>query len=229
MFIGHYSVAFAAKKVEPKTPLWATFLGVQFVDILFMIFIVFGIEGVRFVPGINEVNSFDLYFMPYTHSLVAGIVWGIIAALFFKYILLRSKPYTSSTKNRISVLIGLSVLSHYFLDLPMHNQDLPILFDSGPKIGFGLWNHRYLSMGTEFILTLVGLLLYFRATKPGPGFVGQYGMTLFSGFLFLLVLSTPFMPPPQSIPEFSTSSLIGYILLIVLAGWLDSKRIPVES
>ncbi|TGK02576.1 hypothetical protein EHQ53_13725 [Leptospira langatensis] len=229
MFIGHYSVAFAAKKVEPKTPLWTTFLGVQFVDILFMIFIVFGIEGVRFVPGINEVNSYDLYFMPYTHSLVAGIVWAIIVAVFFRYTLLKSKSYSDSSKNKIAGLIGISVLSHYFLDLPMHNQDLPILFDSGPKIGFGLWNHKFLSIATEFVLTLIGLVLYFKATKPRPGFAGQYGMILFSGFLFLLVFVTPFMPPPQSIGEFSTSSLVGYILLIVLAGWLDSKRIPVGA
>ncbi|PJZ25642.1 hypothetical protein CH352_02700 [Leptospira hartskeerlii] len=229
MFIGHYSVSFATKKAEPKTPLWATFVGVQFVDILFMIFILFGIEGIRFVPGFTEVNNFDLYYMPITHSLVGGIGWSILCFLIFKFVFLRSKPYSDSLKNKISGLIGLTVLSHYFLDLPMHTKDLPILFDSGPKIGFGLWHNRTLSIATEVTLTLIGLILYFRATKPGPTFGGKYGMQIFGGILLVLAIATPFFPPPLTIPEFSIQALVGYVLLAWVAGWLDGKRLPAES
>lgn len=229
MFIGHYSVALATKTVEPKTPLWATFLGVQLVDVLFMIFILFGIEGIRFVPGFTEMNNFDLYYMPITHSLVGGIGWSILSYLIFKSVLLKSKPYPDSTKKKISGLIGLSVLSHYFLDLPMHTPDLPILFDSGPKIGFGLWHNRNLSVAIEITLTVLGLILYFKATKPGPGFGGKYGMQIFGAILLLLAATTPFFPPPLTIPEFSIQALVGYILLSWVAGWLDDKRVPVGS
>ncbi len=229
MFIGHYSVSLAAKKLEPKTPLWATFLGAQFVDILFMAFILFGIEGVRFIPGFTETNNFDLYYMPYTHSLVGGIVWAIFAYGLFRFFLLKSKPYPDTAKNKISVLIGVSVLSHYFLDLPMHTPDLPILFDSGPKLGFGIWHNRNLSIAIELILTSIGLFLYFQSTKPGPGFGGKYGMQIFGAILLLLAVATPFFPPPATVVELSIQGLAGYILLAWVAGWLDRKRIPKES
>lgn len=229
MFIGHYSAALATKKLEPKTPLWATFLGVQFVDILFMVFIVFGIEGIRFVPGYTEMNNYELFFMPYTHSLVAGILWGILVFVIFKFLILRNKTYSDSLKTKISSLVGLSVLSHYFLDLPMHTPDLPILFDSGPKLGFGIWHNRNLSIAVEVILTTLGLFLYFKSTKPGPTFGGKYGMHIFGGFLLVLAIATPFFPPPQTVVEFSTQALFGYFLLALVAGWLDSKRIPADT
>lgn len=229
MFIGHYSVSFAIKKAEPKTPLWAGFLGVQFVDILFMIFILVGIEGIRFVPNFTEMNNYDLFFMPYTHSLASGFFWAVVAYLLFRFLLLKSKPISDAIKNKISILLGLSVLSHYFLDLPMHTPDLPLLFDSGPKIGFGLWNNRILSIFVEVIVTGLGLFLYFRSTKPGPGFGGKYGMQIFGGILLILAIATPFFPPPQTVLEFSSQALAGYLILAWVAGWLDSKRIPKES
>ncbi|TGL60441.1 hypothetical protein [Leptospira sarikeiensis] len=229
MFIGHYSVSFAVKKAEPNIPLWAGFLGVQWVDVLFMIFILFGIEGIRFVPHFTEMNNYDLYYMPFTHSLAAGIVWAIFAYLIVKFLFLKNKPYPDATKKKISGLIGLSVLSHYFLDLPMHTQDLPILFDSGLKIGFGLWQHRNISIALEVGLTLLGLFLYFKATKPGPGFGGKYGMQIFGAFLIILAIATPFFPPPLTIPEFSAQALFGYVVLAWVAGWLDKKRIPIGS
>jgi len=35
MFIGHYGVALAAKRVTPRTPLGALFIAVQFLDVVF--------------------------------------------------------------------------------------------------------------------------------------------------------------------------------------------------
>ncbi|TGM21814.1 hypothetical protein EHQ90_01370, partial [Leptospira stimsonii] len=85
MFIGHYSVAFVLKKTVPKTPFWSLLVGVQFVDFLFMIFIMLGIEHMRLVPGFTASNPFDLYFMPFTHSLVAGIVWSLLVFIGFYF------------------------------------------------------------------------------------------------------------------------------------------------
>ncbi|TGK06487.1 hypothetical protein EHO60_15775 [Leptospira fletcheri] len=225
MFIGHYSVSFALKKAEPETPLWTTLVGVQFVDILFMTFILFGWEKVRFVPGLTETNPYELYFMPYTHSLAATIGWSIFVFFAFKYVILRNKPYEEKTKNRISLGIGLSVFSHYFADLAMHTPDLPIFLDSGPKVGLGLWHYKWLSIFFESALTILGLVLYFRATSPGKDFAGKYGMQIFAVFLIVLAVLTPFLPPPQSIPEFSFEALFGYLLIATLGGWLDTKRI----
>jgi hypothetical protein len=64
MFVGHYGVS-----------------AVQFLDVLWAPLILAGIEKVRIVPGITATNPLDLYYMPYTHSLVAALGWSIAVAL----------------------------------------------------------------------------------------------------------------------------------------------------
>src|SRR5215470_19351713 len=71
MFAGHYGVSFLVKTAEPKLPLWLLFLAAQFVDVLWAPFVLVGIEHYRVVPGITASLPLDLYYMPYSHSLVA--------------------------------------------------------------------------------------------------------------------------------------------------------------
>jgi hypothetical protein len=47
MFIGHYGVSFAAKRLTPGTSLGALFLAVQLLDVLFAIFVLAGVEKLR--------------------------------------------------------------------------------------------------------------------------------------------------------------------------------------
>ena len=83
MFIGHYAPAFVIKSVNKTIPLWLLFLAVQLVDIAWASLVLLGIEKVRIVPGITASNPLDLYYFPFTHSLLAAIVWsGIAFALF---------------------------------------------------------------------------------------------------------------------------------------------------
>src|SRR5438034_5643892 len=79
MFVGHYGVSFGAKKAEPAIPLWVLFIAVQLLDVLWAPFVLLGIEKVRIVPGFTASNPLDLYYMPYTHSLVAAIGWSVVA------------------------------------------------------------------------------------------------------------------------------------------------------
>src|SRR2546428_90051 len=72
MFVGHYGVSFAAKRRDPSIPLWAPFVAVQLLDVSWSLFVFFGVGKVRIVPGITASNPLDLYYMPYTHSLVAA-------------------------------------------------------------------------------------------------------------------------------------------------------------
>ena len=73
MFVGHYSVAFAVKSDRNKIPLWVLFVAVQLLDFLWAPLVLVGIERVRIVPGITASNPLDLYYMPYTHSLVGAL------------------------------------------------------------------------------------------------------------------------------------------------------------
>jgi hypothetical protein len=86
MFVGHYGPSLAAKALDKSIPLWVLFLAVQLVDIFWAIFVLLGIEKVRIVPGITATNPLDLYYMPYTHSLVAAVLWSILAMIVFRAI-----------------------------------------------------------------------------------------------------------------------------------------------
>ena len=84
MFVGHYGVSFAAKRVAPTVPLWVLFIAVQLLDVRWAPFVLLGIEKVRIVPGITASNPLDLYYMPYTHSLVAAVLWAGAAFLVYR-------------------------------------------------------------------------------------------------------------------------------------------------
>jgi hypothetical protein len=47
MFVGHYSASFAGKASDKPIPLWLLFVAVQFIDVLWSIFVLLGIEKVR--------------------------------------------------------------------------------------------------------------------------------------------------------------------------------------
>ena len=85
MFVGHYSASFVGKAVEPRIPLWVLFLAVQFLDVLWGIFVLLGIEKVRIVPGITASSPLDLYYMPYTHSLVGALGWSALAFVVWQF------------------------------------------------------------------------------------------------------------------------------------------------
>ena len=70
MFVGHYGPALVGAAAKKTIPLWVLFLAVQLLDVFWSIFVLLGIEKVRIVPGITVANPLDLYYMPYTHSLV---------------------------------------------------------------------------------------------------------------------------------------------------------------
>jgi hypothetical protein len=57
-------VSYGGKAVQPSVPLWVLFLAVQFLDVLWGIFVLLGVEKVRIVPGITATNPLDLYYMP---------------------------------------------------------------------------------------------------------------------------------------------------------------------
>src|SRR5207247_8939229 len=84
MFVGHYGVTCGAKKAEPAIPLWVLVIAVQLLDVLWAPFVLLGIEKVRIVPGFTASNPLDLYYMPYTHSLVAAIGWSVVAFLVYR-------------------------------------------------------------------------------------------------------------------------------------------------
>jgi len=157
MFVGHYGVSFAAKRGDRSIPLWALFVAVQLLDVFWSMFVVFGVEKVRIVPGITASNPLDLYYMPYTHSLVAALLWSLGAYVAYRAI----RAFGAS--HRAALLVALAVFSHWVLDLVVHRPDLP-LYDNVAKVGLGLWNYPAPAYLLEVAVLFGGTFLYLRST-----------------------------------------------------------------
>ncbi|MCB9640785.1 MAG: hypothetical protein H6728_06360 [Myxococcales bacterium] len=189
MYIGHYSAAFVAKSAQPKIPLWVLFLAAQFVDIFWAAFVLTGVEKVRIVPGLRS-NPFDLYHMPYTHSLLATLLWGLGAML-----LAKSLTFLRLSWKEASV-VGITVSSHWLLDLLVHRPDLSLY--PGHKVGFGLWNYPMLAFSLEMVLFAlsVGLFLWWAC----PPTQRRKMLFLVGGMCGLQIFATFGKPPHQLYP-----------------------------
>ena len=93
MFLGHFGVALAAKKVAPRPALGTTIMAAQWADGVWPIFVLLGLEHVEIKPGATRVTPLDFVSYPYTHGLVADIGW---AALFASFLLVLAILYLAS-------------------------------------------------------------------------------------------------------------------------------------
>jgi hypothetical protein len=224
MFVGHYGVSFAGKKPAPRLSLGALFLAVQLLDILFAVFVLLGIEKFRIVPGFTKFNPYDLYWMPFSHSLLGALLWSTATTL-VALVALRRLRWSRDRRVAAGVL-GAAVFSHWLLDLPMHTPDMPLFLDAGsPKVGLGLWNHPALALAAELLVLGAGFALYLRATRPVSA-RGTVGAWVFAGLLVALTLATPLFPVPPSDRAFAIQALVLYLALAALAQWVDRGRAP---
>lgn len=217
MFVGHYGVSFAIKSADKQTPLWILFVAVQFVDVLWGVLVLLGVEKVRIVPGITASNPLDLYYMPYTHSLVAAFAWSIAAIIGYRVIL----P-NSLRRIRLALLLGLAVFSHWILDVVVHRPDLP-LYDDTHKMGFGLWKYPIPTYVLEGLLLFGGMWLYLRSTS-GNTLAGRFGMPAF-GAVMLVVHAIAFWGPPPAGPSAAAVTFLAlYAVFASIAFWLEKTR-----
>lgn len=218
MFMGHYGVSFAVKSADKRIPLWHLFIAVQFLDVLWGLFVLAGIEKLRIVPGITASLPLVLYYMPYTHSLIAAVAWSAVAAVAFGFFIRRA--LTKSPKP--AIWVGVAVFSHWILDLIVHRPDLP-LYDDAYKVGFGLWNHPLPALLLEMAFLFGGLGLYLRSTQSTT-FGGRYGMILFAIIILGIHVLAFFGPPPAGPRSAAVTFLSIYLIFAAVAGWLEKKR-----
>src|SRR5215470_730315 len=210
MFVGHYGPSFAIKAADRdnRIPLWLLFIAVQFIDILWAIFVFLGIEKVRIVPGFTAASPLDLYYMPYTHSLVGALGWSL-----FAFLVSQAVPRLRGA--RTGLLVGAAVFSHWIIDLIVHRPDLS-LYDSVFKMGFGLWNYRLLSFALEMAVLFGGAALYRKTVAHKTRFV-----VYVSALGVLQLWGTFFFPPPTSDRAEAATALTLYIVLAAIAAWVE--------
>ena len=213
MFLGHYAVAYAAKRAAPRTSLGALFLGAQLADLIWPIFLLLGLERARVLPAATGMTplAFDHY--PWTHSLLMITLWGAGAAI----------VYFALRRYRAGALvIGLLVVGHWVLDLIVHRPDLPLYPGGTVLLGFGLWNVPMAAFALELAMLAIGLWWYLGATRArdGVGRVGTWGLV---AFLLVTHIANVFSPPPPGIEAVAWVGLSAW-LLPLLAWWIDGHR-----
>ena len=218
MFIGHYGLALAAKRAAPATSLATLTLSTQFLDLIWPVFLLLGLEHVRIAPGITRVSPFDFYDYPISHSLAAVIGWAALVG----FIYFRARRY-----RRGAWVLAAGVLSHWVLDALVHRSDLPLAPGVDIYVGLGLWNSLAATLVAEFGIFFGGLLIYLQTTKPIDR-VGFYGFWAFVVFLLVAFLSATFSKPPDNVSQLAWMGLALW-LTPLWAGWADKHRVVRDS
>jgi hypothetical protein len=216
MFVGHFGLGFGAKRAAPAVSLGTLFLACQFADLLWPTLLLLGLERVEVQPGATKMTPLNFVSYPYSHSLLALCVWGVLFGL----------AYLAIRRTRVSaaVTIALLVVSHWVLDFITHRPDLP-LTPSGPaRVGLGLWSSIPATLAVEGLIFAAGIAVYTRATVPRDR-IGSIGLWSLVAFLVVVYLAASFGPPPPTPAAVAWSTQAMWVL-VAWAYWVDGHRLP---
>ena len=215
MFIGHFGLGLAGKKIAPKVSLGTWFMAVQLVDLIWPTLLLLGVEKAAIHPELKGSRTIAFTYYPFTHSLLGAIGWSVIFGVAYRII-------TRSSQN--ALLLSLAVFSHWVLDLIVHFHDLPLYPGSTTYVGFGLWANLPATAIIETALFVTGFVLYFTSTTA-KNRKGKLIIWLLIILLLATHLSGFWGPPPASIKELAWWAQVQW-LFVLLAYWGDRNRKP---
>ena len=214
MFIGHFAVGFAAKRLTPRISLGVLLAAPLLLDLLWPLFLALGLESVRIEPGNTVVTPLDLHDYPYSHSMLMASVWALavgVAAGFWQ-------------KSRLAgTTVGALVWSHWLLDFVTHRPDMPLYPGSRTYLGLGLWNSLWGTLVVELLMFGVGVGVYAMSTSA-KNKRGSLGLCCFIASLLALYLAAIFGPPPPN-ESALISGGFGILLLLAWGFWVDRHRV----
>jgi membrane-bound metal-dependent hydrolase YbcI (DUF457 family) len=210
MFIGHFGVGLAAKSMDKKISLDTLFLASQFIDLLWPILLLLGLESVKIESGNTAVTPLNFISYPISHSMFGVIIWGILFGIVY---------YLIKKNLRGSILLGSLVFSHWLLDLLTHRPDLQLFPWSDYKVGLGLWNSFAGTMIVEGLIFAVGVFVFYKVSRPESKTkrILFWSLVIFLAAVYIMNLYGP--PPPAAEPI----AFVGLAqwLLIAWAYWVD--------
>jgi len=214
VFIGHYAVAFAAKRAAPRASLGTYVAAAIFLDMLWPVFLLLSIESVRIAPGITAFSPFDFVHYPWSHSLLMAAVWAVLFG---------GTHYFVRRDAATAKMLCAVVLSHWALDWVTHRPDLPLAPGVGFRTGLGLWSSIAGTVAVEVALFLAAGLWYERATEALDG-VGRWAW--YSMIAALLVCYGASLATPHAGQEGMLAwGAIAFWLFIPWAAWTDRHRV----
>jgi hypothetical protein len=211
VFLGHYGLAFAAKRAVPRTSLGTLTFAAQWADELWPILLLVGVERARIVPGLMAASPLEFTSYPVSHSLLALAAWGALFGGLY---------YGVRRDRRAAWIVAALVVSHWVLDVIVHRPDMP-LWPGGPQVGLGAWNSIALSNTLEAIVYGGGLVVYLRATTAIDR-IGTYALWALV-VVQVGVYAGSFGAPP---PDMRTLALLTLSLWLFVpwAAWIDRHR-----
>jgi hypothetical protein len=211
MFIGHFAIGMAAKKIEPAVSLGTLFLSAQFLDLLWPTLLLLDFEHVSIEPGVSKVTPLAFTDYPISHSLLAVVGWSLLFGLVYYFI---------TNNKRASIVVGCLVLSHWVLDAIVHIPDLPLYPGQSPKVGLGLWNSVLLTILIEGAIFVMGVILYIN-TKKRQG--QKLNAMFWSMIVFLIIIHIMNFigPPPPSVAAIAWAGHLQW--LFIPWAWLADR------
>jgi hypothetical protein len=218
MVLGHYGVAFALKRAEPKLSLGTLFVASQLADLLWGAFLLLGWEHVRIVPEATPITPLEFIDYPISHSLVGALIWSAVAAALYY-----SWPTRDTTRHwQAAAMVGLAAFSHFPLDVLAHVPDLSIAGSGSPMLGLGLWNHPTATIIVELVFLAAGLGVYiaFRSHRHP---VRPLRLAVLVLVLTGCYFASLYGPVPPSVRAIALGDIIFVLTLAFLAGWADRQ------
>lgn len=212
--INHAASALLFKKKLKKdiTIVWIL-IAVQFIELLWVLFNLLGIEKTVTEATVNYVGDIHLSYMPYSHSVLSSVIIAFIGGTLFWF-------WKKSWK--ITFWMTLAFMSHIFLDLITHAVDIPLDFSYENVLGLGLYSTA------PFVVFLIelgfGLLCwwYYKGSR-----------TLFwIIFLFNLANFSMFLPQVKGLEFYMANKpilitlviFVQIVVTLVLVGWASKTK-----
>lgn len=219
MFIGHFALGFAAKRVVPRASLATLFGAAQLADLLWPLLVAAGVERVRIAPGSTAFTPLEFVSYPYSHSLAALIVWGAACGCIYATL--------GRAQARAAFVLAALVVSHWLLDFVSHRPDMPI-YPGGPKVGLGLWNSVPATIAVESAMYAVSLWIYARTTRPRDR-RGRWGFIGLAVLLAMVYAGNIAGGPPPSVDAIWIAAVVGFAVTLIWSWWADSHREPAHG
>jgi hypothetical protein len=214
MFIGHFAVGFAAKRLNPKPSLGTYFLAAQFLDLLWPTFLLLGLESAEIRQDASNPIPLSFTHYPISHSLLAVVGWG----------LLFGAVYAVWKKNRnAAFILGLCVVQPLAVRFFGTHTDLPLYPGNSPLLGLGMWRLKIAELVLEVVLLAAGVLSVLQ--KPPVQKSGSVGYGILSLVAFLLVVHVlnAFGPPPPSMKAVAWAGQLQW-LFVLWGYWIDREK-----
>lgn len=210
MLIGHYGPALAIRSSPRSQPLWVYAVLVQAPDIVFFALAPFGIEELVIRGEERGPLALDLVSIPGSHSLVSTLlVAGLIGVVFGRWF----DWYRGG-------LAALAYVSHWALDLLVHDGDLPLLPGEGEDVGLGWWRPWQLGLTLELTVLAIGCVLLLRA-RPDPRLRRRY--LAFVAVLAVAQVVYVLVPPLEPVWVMSLGAESLYVAVAGAAWWVERE------